>query len=95
MRALLAAAGLPADDVSEAGLEGFVVAVRGERIVGAAGLELHGDAGLLRSVAVAGDERGAGLGSALVARHRDRAQQSRVAVQLEAGRADDPLAADG
>ena len=79
VRALLAAAGLPDDDVSEAGLEGFVVAVRGERIVGAAGLELHGDAGLLRSVAVAGDERGAGLGSALAADRIACARSRRLA----------------
>jgi|SRR5690606_20316354 len=36
------------------------------RLVGAAGLEVYGVAGLLRSIAVSPDCRGAGIGSALV-----------------------------
>jgi protein-tyrosine-phosphatase/N-acetylglutamate synthase-like GNAT family acetyltransferase len=47
------------------GIEG--VARRGAEIVGVAALEVHGQAGLLRSVAVAPSERGRGTGIALVA----------------------------
>jgi amino-acid N-acetyltransferase len=42
-----------------------VVAEFGGRIVGVAGLETHGTDGLLRSVAVADDWRGRGLGGTL------------------------------
>lgn len=67
VRALLAEAGLPADDLSASSPADFVVAERDGRVVGTAGLERHGEAALLRSVAVSGGERGAGLGAALVA----------------------------
>lgn len=43
----------------------FVVATDGERVVGAAGVELHGDAALLRSVVTAESHRGTGLGALL------------------------------
>jgi amino-acid N-acetyltransferase len=64
IRALLAAAGLPVDDL-EASPVDFLVALDGGRVVGAAGLEVHGDAGLLRSLVVASSHRGTGLGRAL------------------------------
>jgi amino-acid N-acetyltransferase len=47
------------------GLAGFLVAEAGDAIVGVAGLERYGEDGLLRSVAVAPDRRGAGLGARL------------------------------
>jgi amino-acid N-acetyltransferase len=62
--ALLADAGLPVAGVEE-WIDSFVVAEDGGRIVGTAGVEVHGDDGLLRSVAVARDYRGRGLGNAL------------------------------
>ena len=62
--ALLENAGLPAAGVPE-WFEHFVVAENGGRIVGLAGLEVYGTDGLLRSVAVAEDWRGRGLGGAL------------------------------
>lgn len=43
----------------------FIVAESAGRVVGVAGLEVHGTDGLLRSVAVAADMRGRGLGGAL------------------------------
>ena len=61
---LLEEAGLPASGVAEA-LEGFVVAESGGRLAGVAGLERHGNDGLLRSVAVSPEWRGYGLGGAL------------------------------
>ena len=62
---LLAAAALPLDGAAEA-LETGVVARDGEAIVGAAAIEPYGDAGLLRSVVVAPDRRGSGIGGSLI-----------------------------
>lgn len=62
--ALLGEASLPLHGVAE-GFAGFVVAQAGTRIAGIAGLERHGSEGLLRSVAVAPEWRGRGLGAAL------------------------------
>ncbi len=64
--ALLAAVGLPVEGVTEH-LRGFLVARdAGGRLVGCAGVERHGELGLLRSVAVAFDLQRSGLGSRLV-----------------------------
>jgi amino-acid N-acetyltransferase len=63
---LLTAAGLPLDGAEQAFRTG-VVARDAERLVGAAAVELYGDTALLRSVVVAPDVRGTGLGRALVA----------------------------
>ena len=61
---LLRSAGLPTAGV-EIGVAEFVVAEYAGQVVGVAGLERHGADGLLRSVAVAGDWRGRGLGGEL------------------------------
>jgi amino-acid N-acetyltransferase len=53
-------------DVSEGWGHYFVVREDDGRVVGVAGLELHGEDGLLRSVAVDPDYRGQGLASSLV-----------------------------
>jgi amino-acid N-acetyltransferase len=42
------------------------VAVDGDQLLGTASVERHGDAYLLRSVAVRGDQRGRGIGAELV-----------------------------
>ncbi len=63
--ALLAQSGLPADGAAAA-FEHGVVAREGAALVGAAAVELYGDAGLLRSVVVAPGRRGTGLGRLLV-----------------------------
>jgi amino-acid N-acetyltransferase len=62
---LLTAAALPIDGAAEAFGTGLV-ARDGEAIVGAAAIEPYGDAGLLRSVVVAPDRRGSGIGGSLV-----------------------------
>lgn len=67
VRALAGRAELPVEGLGDQFPAGYVVAERGEMIVGAAGLEVHGDAGVLRSVVVAPSERGTGLGIALTA----------------------------
>lgn len=73
---LLADAGLPLEGVAE-GLEDFLVAVEGDRVVGAIGLETYEDSGLLRSAVIDPEVRSTGLGSALteavIARARSRA----------------------
>jgi arsenite methyltransferase len=65
IRSLLRSSGLP-----DAGVEGqagdFVVAEQGGVVVGAAGLEVHGSAGLLRSVVVTPSLQGRGLGAVMV-----------------------------
>ena len=67
MLRLLEDSGLPVAEVAES-LAGFVVAEEGERLVGLAGLEVHGPDGVLRSVAVDPDARGRGLGARLTER---------------------------
>lgn len=69
VRDLLAACGLPSAGVQEHLAPGYVLAERGKRLVGVAGIEIHGESGLLRSVAVASGWRGGSIGQDLV---RDR-----------------------
>jgi amino-acid N-acetyltransferase len=63
--ALLTAAKLPTDGVAEH-FHSFFVLDDGRRIIASAGLERHGDAALLRSLAVALEVRGAGWGAAVL-----------------------------
>ncbi|MEI7037808.1 arsenic resistance N-acetyltransferase ArsN2 [Fulvimonas yonginensis] len=65
IHALLARCALPTGDLAEARVD-FVVAVEGDRLVGAVGLQQFGDTGLLRSLAVEESARGAGIGARLV-----------------------------
>src|ERR1035441_5507432 len=77
VEALLSAAGLPLAEAAQA-FESGVVAREGTLIVGAAGVEHHGSGGLLRSVVVAPDRRGAGLGHDLVVAAEDLARREGV-----------------
>jgi len=63
---LLRRSGLSEKDVAERWGHYFVVHEDDGRVVGIAGLEIHGDDGLLRSVAVDEDYRGQGLGASLI-----------------------------
>jgi amino-acid N-acetyltransferase len=65
--ALLAEASLPVEGVADH-FHSFFVDDDGGRIVASAGLEVHGDVALLRSLAVTPDLRGTGLGAALLRR---------------------------
>jgi amino-acid N-acetyltransferase len=67
VRALLAAAQLPVEGLEDQFGPPYAVAERASGLVGAAGMEVYGRAGLLRSVVVAAAERGTGLGRALAA----------------------------
>lgn len=70
--ALLARAGLTTEGVGD-WIDRFLVADENGFIAGVAGLELYGGSALLRSVAVADECRGTGIGHALVERALDAA----------------------
>ena len=63
--ALVASAGLPTEGIAGRLEEGYAVATLGDRLLGVAGVERYGRWGLLRSVAVAAEARGSGLGMEL------------------------------
>ena len=63
---LLGRSELTEQDVAESWGHYFVVHEDDGRVVGVAGLEVHGQDGLLRSVAVDSEYRGQGLGASLV-----------------------------
>ncbi|MEK8034712.1 arsenic resistance N-acetyltransferase ArsN2 [Ideonella sp. DXS29W] len=75
--ALLQAHHLPLQGAREH-LSSFVVALRNNEIVGVAGIEVHGHAALLRSVAVAPGQQRAGIGESLVARLLDEARLRQI-----------------
>lgn len=74
---LLAGAELPTAGVADH-LSGFMVAEVAGQLVGLAGLEVHGDDGLLRSVVVDPAFRGNGLGARLTERVLDAARAARL-----------------
>ena len=73
IRALLERNGLPTSDLVSARPE-FVVAYDGENLKGAGAFERFGKTALLRSVVVADDQRGVGLGQTLVRELERRAR---------------------
>ncbi len=74
IRDLLQQAALPHDDFATH-LAQFLVARQGGQIIGAVGLEAHGPDALLRSLVVAPDWQGDGLGGALLKRIEGAAQR--------------------
>lgn len=87
MAALLAAEGLPEGGVAE-GIMHFQVLDDGHGVVATAGIELHGESGLLRSVVVAPACRGRGLARRLteqmVARARALGLESLYLLTMDA-----------
>ena len=76
---LLKSCGLPTDDLAPASLAHFEVAVdKAERVVGVVGFDCASGDALLRSLAVAPDWRGHGLGEQLVARREAAAKAAGV-----------------
>ena len=75
--ALLAASQLPRAGIEEH-VASTLVARQDSGVVGTAALELYGDAALLRSVTVATELRGQGLGAALTVAALDLARRRRV-----------------
>ena len=72
---LLGRSELTEQDVAERWGHYFVVHEDDGRVVGVAGLEIHGEDGLLRSVAVDQDYRGQGLAASLVEAAMERARR--------------------
>jgi N-acetylglutamate synthase-like GNAT family acetyltransferase len=68
---LLEKASLPTEGLEEQFGPGYVVALEGDRIVGAAGIERYGRSGLLRSVVTAPEVRGRGIAEALTRNRLD------------------------
>lgn len=64
---LLVAEKLPVADLPET-LENFIVAIQDGSVVGVGGVEVYGNNGLLRSLAVHPEHRGAGIAGKLLAR---------------------------
>jgi amino-acid N-acetyltransferase len=75
---LLGRSELSEQDVAEGWGHYFVVREDDGRVVGVAGLEVHGEDGLLRSVAVDPDYRGQGLAASLVEAALERAKRVRL-----------------
>lgn len=74
---LLTANDLPLDGVGD-NFDTFVVAVDGDTVVGAVGLEKYDSAALLRSAVVQAEARGSGVGRRLVEQILERAEQSGI-----------------
>ena len=72
---LLERCGLPVDDLEPAHLTHFTVARAGDRVAGTVGLEMMGQLGLLRSLAVAPELRGRRLAHELWARVASHARR--------------------
>lgn len=73
---LLEASGLPAEGVADSLAHFFVYEDGGGTLLGAAGLELYGAAGLLRSTVVAESARRRGIAAALIERAVEHAQDN-------------------
>lgn len=74
IRGLLETCNLPHDDLTPQHLEHFLVDRTDHALRGVVGLEPYGDVGLLRSLAVAPDHRGHGIGGRLTDTLERRAQ---------------------
>ena len=93
---LLGRAELTEQDVAERWGHYFVVREDDGRVVGVAGLEIHGEDGLLRSVAVDAEYRGQGLAASLVEAAVERAKRVNLrAVYLLTATARDYFARHG
>ena len=78
IRGLLDACQLPHEDLGAPLLANFVVLRGASGLAGVAGVEVHGRDGLLRSVAIAPEQRQHGLGQALVHACEERARSQGV-----------------
>ena len=75
VRALLERCELTAEDLGPIHLDHFVVCRTGDQLAGVVGLEIKGELGLMRSLAVAPELRGRRLGYALWTRIHEVARQ--------------------
>jgi amino-acid N-acetyltransferase len=77
IQALLAAVNLPREEV-KAHLDNFVVLLEGKKIIGTIGLEIYGEAALLRSLAVEKQYQGNGYGQRLYQAIVEKARQNQI-----------------
>ncbi len=77
LRSFVQAAGLPTDDV-QLGAQQYLLAREGEHLVGTVGLEVVGCDALARSLAVAPDRRGKGIGERLLQALAERASSQGI-----------------
>jgi len=75
---LLVACELPTADLSPAQMESFLVLRRAKALLGMVGVQIYGQVGLLRSLAVRVGQRGRGWGSQLVRQAEGYAHQQGV-----------------
>jgi len=78
VKQLLSESGLPIEDITAQHLHHFFGCGSGPELEGVIGLELFGEAALLRSLAVTASRRDSGLGSRLVAHAEGHAQEQGV-----------------
>ena len=78
VKQLLSESGLPVADITAQHLQHFFGCGSGLELEGLVGLELYGEAALLRSLAVASSRRGSGVGSGLVAHAELHAREQGV-----------------
>jgi amino-acid N-acetyltransferase len=78
VKRLLSESGLPIEDLTEQHMPHFFGCASGGELMGVVGLELYGELALLRSLAVAADQRGSGLGSRLVEHAENHSREQGV-----------------
>lgn len=78
VRSLIRASNLPDEGLADQFPAAYVVAEERGRVLGVAGLEVWGEAGLLRSVAVDPGSQGEGLGRMMVKELLRRAQELKL-----------------
>jgi amino-acid N-acetyltransferase len=78
VRELLRAADLPVDGLEDHFNEGYAIAEAEGAVVGAEGIEVYGQDGLLRSAVIAPPWRGRGVGDALTRNRIDWARARRL-----------------
>jgi len=78
VQVLLSSNDLPSSDLTPAHMENFLLQWHGDELVGCVGLELYGQSGLLRSLAVFVLHRNQGYGAHLVSQVEDLARRQGV-----------------
>jgi amino-acid N-acetyltransferase len=80
VKRLLEECGLPSRDLSAEHMDDFLSLYDGDRLVGCVGLEIFGEYGLLRSLAVQAEYRGRGKGARLLTAAEARATSRGVRI---------------
>jgi amino-acid N-acetyltransferase len=78
IKSLLGDCGLPSDDINASHWDNFFIIQDSGKIVGSVGLEICGEFGLLRSLALSESQRGQGLGTQLVEHIEEYARSKKI-----------------